>query len=297
VKKSRYLIVAILVASVASASANDTKNAKDAEDVTLDYSSRVDWERGVLLLEVSADIGNTISPGEARVEVEERVRREIGQAFCNALYEVNLDSYREVREAVEEDSRVLAALLDMAEKSTPLNVFLNTSLDMVTALYEFDFYPEIIKVFARHQIPYDPVNVIEFVPALDYSGIVIYAKGEYPVHGEDPAGKNPEPFHPALLPKLFDSEMELIAEAEMMDPEYLLRWGTFGYTDSSDYLLHKDRIGATPLFTMARAVFGDNRTDLVIPVDAANRILANPSNRELIRQGRILVICDLTAGD
>ena len=79
----------------------------------------------------------------------------------------------------------------------------------------------------------------------------------------------------------------------MMDPDRLSEWGVFGYTDSTDYLDYKDRVGPTPLLTMARAVFGDYRTDLLIPVDAAEKILATPANRELIRQGRILIICDL----
>ena len=43
---------------------------------------------------------------------------------------------------------------------------------------------------------------------------------------------------------------------------------------------------------MARAVFGKNRTDLIIPVLDARRILALPHNTDLLQQGRIIVIFD-----
>lgn len=263
-----------------------------ADNLQIEATSWVDWDEGVLMIDVEVDITTSASPGKARVAAEEYLNQSIGSLFWEALFDLKLDSYRTVKEAVEEDSRLLAALLDLGSKATPLNTHLSTQLDTLTARYVFPFYPDIITLFARHTRPYEPIDILEYVPAVEYTGIVIYAKGEYPVHGEDPARKHPEPFHPSLLPKLFTTEMEIVAEAGMMDPVYLSAWGTFGYSNSIDYLAHKDRVGAAPLFTLARAVFGEKRTDLLIPVDAARRILATPANRDLVRQGRILVICD-----
>jgi len=285
VKKRLPFLLSVIIILAAAVNA-------DADDPKVKKTSWVDWDDGVLIIDVEVDIAASTSPGKARVAAEEYLRQTIGSIFCNALYELNLDSYRSVKEAVEQDGRLLAALLELGRTARPLNTYLNTTLDTLTARYVFRFYPDIIGVFARHTQPYDPIEILEYVPTMDYTGIVIYAKGEYPVHGEDPARKNPEPFNPSLLPKLFTTEMEVVAEAAMMDPVYLSGWGTFGYTDSTDYLTHKERVGAAPLFTLARAVFGDNRTDLLIPVDAARKIFATPGNRELIRQGRILVICD-----
>jgi hypothetical protein len=264
-----------------------------AENLELKKYSRIDWDEGVLKIDIEANISQSVSPGKARVAAEELLRQEIGSAFCDALYKLNLDSYRSVKDAVQDDSLLLAALLDLGSRAVPFNIYLNTTLDTLTAQYVFDFFPDIFKVFTRHTQPYAPLDILEFVPAVEYTGIVIYAKGKYPVHGEDPAQKNPETFNPSLLPKLYDTEMETVAEARMMDPEYLTGWGVFGYTNTTDYLRYKERIGAAPLFTIARGVFGDNRTDLLIPIDAAKKILATPANRELIRQGRILVICDI----
>lgn len=285
VRKKYTVLFAFLAFAALSAAA--------AEGLEFDADSRVDWENGVLMIDIETDITSSTSPGEARVAAEERLRQEIATVFCDALCALNLDSYRSVKEAVEGDRTTLASLLELGSEAIPLNIYLNTTLDTLIAKYEFNFYPDIIKVFSRHTQAYDPVDILEYVPAVEYTGIVIYAKGEYPVHGEDPARKNPEPFHPSLLPKLYDTNMELVAEARMMDPEYLAGWGVFGYTNTTDYLRHKERIGPAPLLTIARAVFGDNRTDLLIPVDAAKSILATDANRKLVREGRVLVICDL----
>lgn len=265
-----------------------------AQGDSLETSSWIDWKAGVLIIQVKRDISDESSPGKARAAFEEYLQREIGSILIGALYDIILDSYRTVKEAVERDTRLLAALVDLGNRAAPSYIHLTTTLDGVTAVYEFDLYPDVLQIFADHSTPFDPPLELDFVPTIEYSGMVIYAKGEFPVHGEDPAHKSPESFRPSLMPKLFDTEMELVAEVGMMDPEYLAEWGTFGYTDTTDYLKHKDRIGVTPLFTMARAVFGDNRTDLLIPVDAAQKILATPANRELIRQGRILIICDIS---
>jgi len=265
------------------------------EGIDLTAISDVHWDRGTLGITVKADIGDYRSPGEARVAFEDKLRREIGTIFCEALYDIYLDSYRTIKEALERNNALLMALLDLGNRVAPMNIYLDTTLSTLTATFQFNMYPDIINIFTTHTYPYAPTSLMYHVPTVKYSGIVIYAKGEYPVHGEDPAGKNPEPFHPSIQPKIFDTQMNLVAEAEMMEPEYLSRWGTFGYTDTTDYLAEKERIGATPIFTMARAVFGDYRTDLLIPVDVADQILATPDNRKLIEQGRILIICDLPA--
>jgi hypothetical protein len=265
------------------------------EEVHISSTSRIDWQEGTVHIDVIADVGNLTSFGKARMVFVERLQREIGSLFCTALYDVRLDSYRTVKDVVETDGTLLKTLMDIGSAAKPANIHLNTTLSRLTASYEFEIYPDVMRVFTTHTRPVEPLVLLEYEPTIRYSGIVIYAKETYPVHGEDPAGKNPERFRPSLKPKLFDTQMELVAEAEMMDPEYILRWGAFGYTDSADYLRYKDRIGATPIFSMARAVFGDFRTDLLIPVDVARKLLATPENRELIRQGRILVICDLPA--
>ena len=55
------------------------------------------------------------------------------------------------------------------------------------------------------------------------------------------------------------------------------------------------RVGADPMRVMALELFGDSRTDYVISREDALRILSSPGNRELLRQGRVVVVSRLPA--
>ena len=86
--------------------------------------------------------------------------------------------------------------------------------------------------------------------------------------------------------------MELVASASMAEPEYLKRWGFVLYTESLDTGQFEDRIGLYPYHTTAEAIFGNNHTDILIPEDAAEKILYNRNNHRLIREGRIVIIIE-----
>jgi hypothetical protein len=126
---------------------------------------------------------------------------------------------------------------------------------------------------------------LEWSPSRSYTGIVIYAEGELPVHGERLAAR----LRPCLFPRVFDEGMELLAGRTLVDPEALRSGGVLGYARALDGPAAA-RVGDSPLRITARAVFGSGRTDLVVSREDALRILSRPENRELVRLGRILVI-------
>ena len=47
---------------------------------------------------------------------------------------------------------------------------------------------------------------------------------------------------------------------------------------------------AAPLRTVARGVFGINATDLLLPKEAVDRLLVREANREMLSQGRVLIV-------
>ena len=200
------------------------------------------------------------------------------------------DSYRSVADISRGNPDVLASLFSIGTDKKPEKIHLNANLDTVIVRYTYDLFPTIMKVFTNHQVANEPEKVLSYVPSLDYTGIVIFAKGEYPIHGENNGKERYAGLTPSLRPRIYDDNMRLVAAPEMIDPVALTMWGVVAYTDSTDITKNSHRIGPFPLLTMARAVFGDNRTDLLIPEDSALKILSNANNRELIRQGRILII-------
>jgi hypothetical protein len=125
-----------------------------------------------------------------------------------------------------------------------------------------------------------------FVPSRNFTGLVIYARGQLPAHGKDIR----QTVRPALFPALYDEDMNLLLSVEMCDPDYLKRWGMAVYAESEQSSLLLERIGAAPLRTVARGVFGINATDLLLPAEAADRLMAREANQNMLRQGRVLIV-------
>ena len=86
--------------------------------------------------------------------------------------------------------------------------------------------------------------------------------------------------------------MNLIYEKNIVDPDQAKKHSIVLYTGTLDDSEYRDRIGTEPLRIIARGVFGDNRTDPIISNEDAERILAKKENIELLRQGKIVIVCD-----
>jgi hypothetical protein len=259
-----------------------------AQETPVTVSSRLNWASGVVTITLGLPLRD--KPADARPGAEEIVRGRIGESFCETMYQVPFDSYRTVKDIATEDPDTLAALMSIGRAAHPFRVAMNQSLETITYDFQFHLFPNIMEVFTYHSQPYEPARVLRFVPTVEYSGIVVYAKGRYAVHGEPADERNLALLVPSLRPRIYDTDMRLVAEVEMVDPAALRAWGFAAFTEGTDYLAHRERVGVTPLLTMARGLFGDNRTDLIIQADAADKILASPSNRRLLSQGRILIM-------
>jgi hypothetical protein len=140
----------------------------------------------------------------------------------------------------------------------------------------------------RHRKPFPVPRILGFVPTRNYSGIVIFAQGEYEQFGKLELGS----LMPALFPKIYDEEMNLVLEKSMCDPDTLREWGMIAYSDDLDLKRYSYRVGSFPLTLMAKAIFGTNSTDIIIPSEAAAEILSLEENRRLLSQAKIVIIYD-----
>jgi len=80
----------------------------------------------------------------------------------------------------------------------------------------------------------------------------------------------------------------------MGDPAYLSRWGVAAYSSSLDERPFLERIGYNPLRVFAIGLFGKYPTDILLSREDGYRILSRPHNRQLLKEGRILIITDTT---
>jgi hypothetical protein len=257
----------------------------------LRVSERVDWEQGVLILEVGFPIEPKQFQPDSRFEAEQEIERLLPGLFIESVVGIPFDSYRTIGDRVKEDQNLFQQLGNTA-LSSALKRYSRIRGDLreVQVEYLFPFYGQrgFVLPFIAHSRPYPMERKLGFVPSRNFSGLVIYAKGELPAHGKEVR----QTVRPALFPALYDEDMNLLLSVEMCDPAYLEKWGMTAYTDSEEDSAFLERIGAIPLRTVARGVFGINSTDLLLPSDAVRKLLVRESNQNMLRQGRVLIVID-----
>ena len=147
---------------------------------------------------------------------------------------------------------------------------------------------DLSKLLIRHTYAYNPEKPIEYVASRPYTGIIIDARGSYPVHGEYVSSE----ISPCFFPQIWDDQMNRIYEKNNADPAIVESIGLVGYHYSENEADYADRIGLDPLYIKATEVYGRNRTDPIIKHKDALKILTVPENVQLLKEGKIVVLLD-----
>ena len=147
---------------------------------------------------------------------------------------------------------------------------------------------DIGKLLVRHNYPYNPQKPIEYVPSRAFSGIIIDARGAFPVHGEYVKSE----VYACFFPQIWDDQMTSIYEKNIVTPSIVTSKGLVGYHYSDDTSLYEDRVGADPLYIKATQVYGRNRTDPIIKHRDALKILTVPENIKLLQEGKVVILLD-----
>jgi hypothetical protein len=252
-------------------------------------SEQIDWVQGALVLDVRLALQPAeFNPG-SRFAAEREIRRLLPGLFMAAVVEIPFDSHRSIGDRLKEDPELFQRLETAAMASASKRYSrVRGDLQEVEVQYGFPFYGEggFAVPLITHSRPYPMQRRLGFVPSRNFTGLVIYARGPLPAHGKDIRQK----VRPALFPKLYDEDMNLILSVEMCDPAYLKRWGMAVYAETEQSSLLLERIGAAPLRTVARGVFGINATDLLLSSEAADRLMVREENQNMLRQGRVLIV-------
>ena len=147
---------------------------------------------------------------------------------------------------------------------------------------------DIGKLLVRHNYAYNPQKPIESVPSRAFTGIIIDARGAYPVHGEYVKSE----VYPCFFPEIWDDQMNSIYEKNIVNPATVTSKGLVGYHYSDDAADYEDRVGSDPLYIKASQVYGRNRTDPVIKHRDALKILTVSENIKLLQEGKVVILLD-----
>lgn len=256
-------------------------------------TSVFDWTRSTLELTVSTDRdqqGRNVAAAswEAQRRLDDRFRR----VLLERLSRVRVDSRMTIGQYIEDDPTIATELFRRADRADRGVPYASPDLLRLLRRYTVRVFPDVAEIFIRHETPFPMEEVVRWVPTRHYTGLVIYAGDPLPIRGEETRDGAPliAEIEPALFPEIFDTDFRPVLRQDMLHPDWVRRWGIVAYTESSDETLWVERVGNNPMRIMAEQIFGVHPSDIIISARDADRLLASSHNREILRQGRIVVI-------
>ena len=280
-KRNIVIFFAVFVFTAQIFSALDLNSA-------LESKSSVDWTKNDFYSSISLDVrkqnlnspaGKNAAEALIKLKMPSLVKDPLLTLFVdNSNYlgdvvsggSINLEQITEIIEDGKRNSPVFSA---DAKTLNTTNIIKITNLSAV---------------LVRHQYPYTAQEPLDSVPSRAYTGIIIDARGTVPVHGEYIESE----VYPCFFPQIWDDNMNLIYERNMIDRNIASARGIVRYDYSDDDRRYEDVTGTDPLYIKAYKVYGRNRTDPILRRRDALKILTVPENLELLKSGKVTILLD-----
>jgi hypothetical protein len=255
----------------------------------------VDWVRGEMNAQISFNLAQAgIRLPAGRILGEEQLRNAYPRILRPFLFSIRVDSNSTIRDLVDRGELSLEELNALCEGAERISTNLSSDLTQMTGRYRIPI-EELSSYLIRHSRVSEPLRPLLPVQTIDYTGIIIIADEEIPVHGRMARAF----LEPCLFPRIWDTNMNLIYERNMFAPgrnggglivRYTTRENIFRPTPSGLDGELTAIVGTNPLRIIAREAFGVHPTDPVIDREDALRILSSENNRRLLREGRVILV-------
>jgi hypothetical protein len=260
----------------------------------IDIAGAVEWDNMEINAEVSLNLASAnIKLPAGRTQAEALIGAEYIRLIRPGILNLPVDSSATIASLINrgEFSLLQAENLALGARMVPHS--LSPDLSTLSAAYSVSL-AGVSAELIRHSRPAEIPRTLSPVPAPAYTGIIIIAGGELPVHGKKSAALPV----PCLFPKVWDTEMNLIYERNMLEPRnmtmvrYAPAESVFRPTPSGLSAEITALVGQTPLRILARGVFGERPTDPIIDRADALQIISSEENRRLLREGRVVLVLD-----
>jgi len=257
-----------------------------------DVSASIDWIRGELSAETSFNLAQAgIKLPSGRLTGEELLNNSYPELLRPSLFSINVDSSSTVRSLVDRGELSLEELDALCTDASKIPPSVSSDLLRMTGRYTVTL-GNIGSFLNRRRTAASPAKPLIPVPTAEYTGIIIIANNELPVHGR----KTQALTTPCLFPKIWDTGMNLVYDRTMFNGggrlmvTYTVEQSIFRPTPSGLDGELADLAGPNPLRIIAREVFGVNATDPVIDSEDALKILSTENNRRLLMEGRVVLV-------
>ncbi|MDR2257947.1 MAG: polymerase [Treponema sp.] len=262
----------------------------------IDIAGAVEWDKMEINAAVSLDLASAnIKLPAGRTQAEALIGAEYLRLIRPGILNLPVDSSATIASLINRGEYSLLRAENLALGARMVPHSLSPDLQSLSAAYSVSL-TGVSADLIRHSRPAEIPRTLSPVPAAAYTGIIIIADRELPVHGKNSAAL---PL-PCLFPKIWDTEMNLIYERNMLEPRnaamvrYTPADSIFRPTPSGLSAEIAALAGPNPLRILARGVFGERPTDPVIDRADALPIISSEENRRLLREGRVVIVLNET---
>jgi hypothetical protein len=258
-------------------------------------SGSVEWDNLRINAVISLDLAKAgIRLPAGRIQGEYKLNSGYLSAIQPCLLGLQVDSSSTIADLVNSTELSLAHTEAIAQSANLPSPSLSPDMKNITSSAAISL-SKISAALLNHTRPSPVPRILTPVSTAQYTGVIIIALDELPIHGMKSAAM---PI-PCLFPKVWDSEMNLIYERNMFDPKsegtmvrYSAAQNIFQNNPSGLSAELQKVVGDKPLRIFARGVFGIKPTDLIIERSDAFVILSSEENRRLLTQGKVVFILD-----
>ncbi|MDR0472864.1 MAG: polymerase [Treponema sp.] len=256
-----------------------------------------DWDKGILYATVDLKLafyGLKLPAGRTRAD--EILEDEYWRLLRPYLMSMQADSNSTINDLVMQGELSLETIDRAREGIMKIPASLTEDLSAITGRYTVPFSRISSALGGSRKAAVSIPRLFIPSPAADYTGIIIIADTNLPVHGRNSSAM----LKPCLSPKIWDTEMTMIYEKNMAMPEILQSSRAMpAYTSAGNIFRPTPSglderligiVGTNPLRIMARKVFGAAPTDPVIEKEDALIILSTENNRRLLAESRIVLV-------
>jgi hypothetical protein len=263
--------------------------------VRVDIKGFVEWEKLRINTSVSLDLASAgIRLPSGRGAGEALIADEYLRLISPVLLSIPVDSSSTLGDLIGRGDYSLAGAERLALEAGTVPPALSPDMSRLSVGYSLDLI-RLGGALIRHTRPAEVTRTLSSVPVPAYTGIIIIAPEELPIHGR----KGTALPLPCLFPRIWDSGMNLVYERNMLDPrifaerpmvryaaeDHIFRPGPSGLSPEIAAL-----VGPRPLRIFARAVFGIRPTDPIIDREDSLIIISSEENRQLLREGKVVII-------
>ncbi len=272
----RKIVTIILFFSVLSISAQDIK-----------AKTSINWETHQLLINIDIKLDKSIYHiQDKKIKAQNELYAIFPDIVKESTISIILSSNETAQDKIIKNLSILNYIENFSAENFIETNYLSEDLSHLKSSFKIDLYKNFAPIFVNHDktIPINPI--LGFTASYDYTGIIIYAIDNLNLYGTD---KYKE-ITPAVFPRLLDSEGNIFLSQNNIPVETIKKWGYMTYI-SNEKDIPKERVGNYPLKILASGLYGKYGTDIVIPIDEAKKILSRKNNIELLKKGKIVIIC------